>query len=498
MPSPVRNLFLACLTTMVLTGCNSEPFATENEGLAAPKSSAKLEKQTFTLPARYGAALPNSVATWKAWQEGGDLRFPPPSHTGDLIAQGDADYFQRLLRAAQSVVATERLQWSELWRTNLRYQDANTLFCEQAKPVMLGESSAARSALWSLYAMDCASIGEIDLLLRADTPARAVIDLYQDDTGDERPKSWPFRPALLNAARDIISTGTISEARTAAFQLAEMRDVRALAGLRDIYGSLHEQPRAKQVAMAFFRSADAADRAIAERVCQQMSKPDVMCQEASQSPEGLDEVSQMTLTNDQRKTVQQRIDQLQTAGFADAAAVDFSALDDDRFESILTAAGRAYWFDVETDNYPNQHDHLMRKLARLVRPALDGAVFEEQAPPLKEGDSSNADIYELFVYADGLRWHISAEDLGDWYDLDKVLILLNRVLIDRGSAQRLRVLQTQDQTATVVGGSVSALQNAFRSGILRAGGAQSAESSGKAFERKVRDQLEHESTSSLE
>jgi hypothetical protein len=147
----------------------------------------------------------------------------------------------------------------------------------------------------------------------------------------------------------------------------------------------------------------------------------------------------------------------------------------------LTLAGYAWWFDVETDMFPNHHDALMRRLATLVSPALDDAVFEEAAPP----DGAESAPYQLTVYTAGKRLRAEARNLGDWYDVDAVMNLMNTVMMENHSDIRFVPLATGDQSLTIVGAPGSAIDRAIQARLIQPGDAGEAERVGKKFEAEV-------------
>jgi hypothetical protein len=148
-------------------------------------------------------------------------------------------------------------------------------------------------------------------------------------------------------------------------------------------------------------------------------------------------------------------------------------------ESALEGLGHATRFDTETDQYPNEHDTLLVQLAALAPAALRGVVFEEivRGTPggvdlgggliadgvtddegsMIEGDAPEGD-YLLHAYDDHARYEVSAENLGDWYDVDAVIGLLNVVAHEHGSDVRWLMLETGDQTAIVVAGPAAGLR----------------------------------------
>lgn len=157
-------------------------------------------------------------------------------------------------------------------------------------------------------------------------------------------------------------------------------------------------------------------------------------------------------------------------------------------EELLDALGRVDAFDTETDQYPNEHDRLLARLATRCAPALDGVVFEEEPPAL---DDEHAP-YRLRAYADGLRYQVTAQNLGDWYDVEAVIGLLNTLLRARGSDLRIATLPTGDQTTTVVIGPGPGLVALARRGLLDLGDPGEGEARGKEFEDRVFEQLQRE------
>jgi hypothetical protein len=185
-------------------------------------------------------------------------------------------------------------------------------------------------------------------------------------------------------------------------------------------------------------------------------------------------------------TIERRLDALGLTAIAPP--------DPDRAGDLVTVAdvlrnrGRTHWFDVETGQWPNEHDELLGELAPLVAPALDGAIFEEVA----QASYEDAGPYSLRAYLGGKRYVVAAENHGDWYDVGAVIGLLNAVLADRGSDQRYVVLETGDQTAIVLAGPAAGLRALVDEGLVQPAGADAGMNAGKAFEDKVFLQLQAE------
>lgn len=186
-----------------------------------------------------------------------------------------------------------------------------------------------------------------------------------------------------------------------------------------------------------------------------------------------------TTSSQHARELRARAVQLQSLGFRKVKPDALGEVEGRDAVAILESAGHAYWFDVETGLFPNEHDGLLRALADLVSPAIDGATFEEIAPPNDEGP------YQLIARMDGRVYRVPAENLGDWYDVTAVLRLLDTLIAARRADARLVVLDTQDQTAIVVGGSRKAVGDALRLGLIRSGDADEPAAAGKAFEAEV-------------
>ncbi len=99
----------------------------------------------------------------------------------------------------------------------------------------------------------------------------------------------------------------------------------------------------------------------------------------------------------------------------------------------LAARGHAFGLDSESGTFPTPHDALLRRIARLVAPALDAVVFEQVAP-----DESQMAVgrYTLRATVEGARLEAFARNYGDFYDLEAVVGLLNALLVRRGALDR--------------------------------------------------------------
>jgi hypothetical protein len=150
--------------------------------------------------------------------------------------------------------------------------------------------------------------------------------------------------------------------------------------------------------------------------------------------------------------------------------------------------GRALAFDAETGMFPNDHDEPLRELAWLCRPALDGVVFAEIPPR----DYDTPDGYVLEAWVGGERLTTPAENLGDWYDVDAVIGLVNQSLRAAGSDCRILALPAEGQVAVVAAGPAAALLAGIRAGHLAISDPDLARQIGREFEDKVLRELDAE------
>lgn len=481
--------WLALLATPGLSSCGEPPAgapAADGTGARvafADPAASRVSVQRGPLPPRYAAALPSTAADMQAWWEDRG-RFPPIMHASDGIASGDAGWMARLRRSADEVPAADVAAWTEQWQQRLRYRVLTPAFCTAARAIAAEPDSTLRRTLMPAFAEDCAGPADSAAVLRADTPDAAVLAYYDErDHVSGRP---PFHPRLERTARAAILGEDDALARKAAFALAQLHQTEATATLERLHARIRDQERADEVAMAFAHAADGAGQTQLQAACaRRLDDPVCTALRKPRTPPAPDEASAPKPAA--QAQVRARIDQLQALGFVRVGEVDPTQVEGADTEAVLQAAGYAHWFDVETGQFPNAHDSLLRELAALVRPSLSGVVFEEIAPEDDEGP------YQLVAYADGMIYRTRAENQGDWYDVDAVLRLLDALLRARKSQDRYLALDTGDQTLIVVGGPRAAIDAALRQKLLTPGDPAEAERAGKAFETQVLQQLRSKS-----
>jgi len=475
-------MFLAA----ALCACGPAPAPTPEKvakSATAPagESRALVTRTTAPLPERYGAALPASSAELKSWQEG-EPAFPPEPYVADAIAAGDAAMFERLAAAAASVPADDAAIWAEGWHDRLAYRHLRPTFCERARGVMAAEPSTLRLALAGPYAHACADAQARELVLRADTPGWAVLAWYADSREPPHGEAMPYDDRLAQVLRDALASDDRSARYGAATALARHPDSRASEALLAIHAGIADAQLADEVAESMRWSSDPRVFAIGAAACHRRTP------RASDCDRRYDDGS----TAGSTATAGDRADQvaiaaaLNAAGFARVAA---EPLVDDKYfgaDDFLVRAGYAYWFDVETGTFPNEHDSLLRELAALASRALDGVVFEEIAPGLDDEEGG----YLLRAYVDGERFETPAQNLGDWFDVDAVLRLLDAVVVARKAPERYVTLDSEDQTLTIVAAQPDVLRAAFAAGLITSGDTRTAEALGKGAEETVTRKLE--------
>ncbi len=453
-----------------------------------------IEIERAALPARYAAPLPTSLADMQAWLEGNPA-LAPPGHVIDSILGGDAKWLARLSAAGNAVASTEGTGWARAWDEVLASGTAEPEFCAQVRPIFTGAASVVRAALSGPFSRVCAKPTDLPLIVRADTPNWAVLDFFDPwNLESGASKRRPYHPRLAAAVREtILGSGSVVEARAAAFVLIEQRDRAADTALLAIHAEIKERERADQVAMAFIESASAEGRQRASAACGHVPD-DALCRYLNRALAGEadDEEQAPPSTPADPAAVKARVAQLSALGFSKVSGIEVDRQTSSTAESVLLAAGYGYFFDLETDLFPNQHDSLMRTLARLLAPELDGAVFEEVAPKVVESESDEAidaaDMtgpYLLSIYIGGKRYRTQAENLGDWYDAGAVLRLMNAMLEDRKSTSRFAILATRDQNAIIVAAPATAIARAAKEKLLDIAEPGQAERAAIGIERAV-------------
>lgn len=113
--------------------------------------------------------------------------------------------------------------------------------------------------------------------------------------------------------------------------------------------------------------------------------------------------------------------------------------------SILHASGNLAFLDVETGVIPVRHDRLIGELGKGSGGAFQPTACLEQ---MLRDDPEDWDApYRVqFIFGNRL-YRFAARNLGDWYDLERVVTVCNRALKDSGSPRRFFAMATGGQLA---------------------------------------------------
>ena len=174
---------------------------------------------------------------------------------------------------------------------------------------------------------------------------------------------------------------------------------------------------------------------------------------------------------------------------ADAENVEGEDSGDDSgggVEGLLYFAKRFAAFDVETDVVPNRHDELVLDLSE----ASAGKFKPEAVLETYTEGGPDAGTYVLQFVHGGRLYRTAPRDLGDWYDVEAVLLAVNRAAADAGLAERFVPLAANGQVASVVFADPAALGRAAPElGLALGTDPDEARRLGKEYEGHVVEQL---------
>lgn len=116
--------------------------------------------------------------------------------------------------------------------------------------------------------------------------------------------------------------------------------------------------------------------------------------------------------------------------------------------NFLSVSGIYLWFDAEVGMVPVDYDELIRSLSNNSNGKFENIGIWMDA---KTDDEYNT-IYYIYLTANGKIYIAHPEDIGDWYDVEVVLQLLNTALTDSGLKERYVFIDTGDQTVQIMFG----------------------------------------------
>ena len=116
--------------------------------------------------------------------------------------------------------------------------------------------------------------------------------------------------------------------------------------------------------------------------------------------------------------------------------------------NFLTVSGIYQWFDAETDFVPVDYDNLIRDFSKNS----NGRLSEIEVWMDADVDDDYNVIYKIYVNANKRIYIIEPDDIGDWYDVDMTLKLMNTILSDSNITERFVFIDTGDQTVQIIFG----------------------------------------------
>lgn len=119
-------------------------------------------------------------------------------------------------------------------------------------------------------------------------------------------------------------------------------------------------------------------------------------------------------------------------------------------------------FDAETGMVPVDYDEMIRHLAAKSGGKLkDVLVWMDADMPETQSIDNQEDAseihYKITVVANGKAYTAEPKDIGDWYDVQFLVDMMNRIAADAGLKERYNFLYTGDQTAQLLFGPEQAV-----------------------------------------
>jgi len=467
---------------------NTPATKTKLEGLFAYSA---LRSAPAPAPARYAAPLPADAASARGdWS-----RSPPFEMVADAVCAGDPAMRSKLSAAVASA-ASKGATVDDLIEG---YDKARSMYCSEPSYCRwvgeLTESSALASTreFWWYAIEHCDDPATRKRFEAPNVPTRAFVSWY----AELYPRPDVMDPRFPSAVQEVIVADLNGEGarhwRLAAVHLSEYDDATAITVAMDLFALPKLDEFVKDgVLLGLRRNRSERAQAFVNARCHELERP-----ECEPSPLPLlpsnDLEPKRGPSSDSLAAWRSLEAELDALGLTVVRRDENPDPTEPSIQAVLEARGRLLAFDTETDTFPNRHEGLMQQLTLLVTPDLDGIIFEEVPPQMTETfekvDATGG--YVLIAYLDGQRYEVDAQDLGDWYDIDAVVGMLNSLCRLRGKDSRFVVLRASDQTSTVVGAPASAIEAATAKGLIvleeHLGAATEI---GTAFEKRVIEAME--------
>lgn len=152
---------------------------------------------------------------------------------------------------------------------------------------------------------------------------------------------------------------------------------------------------------------------------------------------------------------------------------------------LLYVAERMLVFDVETGEIPCRHDQLLQEFAAISDGVFAPKNVSQEWRNRKGEEDFEADYTLRFVYGYRL-YEVHLQNLGDWYDVERLVTAVNMALAQAGREERYIPLHSDGQIAHFVFGKQKAISSLAESLKLPVDDDLTrAMRSGKEFEERV-------------
>ena len=365
----------------------------------------------------------------------------PVPHVVQSILFGDPRWLARLNTSAAAVAPAGAVAWAHEWDALFASETVGSGFCTRTRPVMVGPATTLRAAVAGPFARSCAKTADSS----ADPPRRHAqlgrrALLRTVARGCTR-KRRTYDPRLAAAARDVILTGRARSAKRRVHPHHAARPARACRAARHPFRD--EEPctsgRRRHAVLQFgqrgrpqaarrpYASAAGRIRGAGKSRCRSPTSPRCRIPQFPPLPS--------------RRVVEQ----LRKIGFDKVGTLDAATVGSDAPELLLDGRGPTHTGSIA--RISSQPARLPDAKSRAARHADTGRCsLPRNAHPKTKGMRRR--LTSLIAYASGKRYRLPAKNLGDWYDVDAVLRLMNAVMADRKSTRRaITKLATTDQFA---------------------------------------------------
>jgi len=158
--------------------------------------------------------------------------------------------------------------------------------------------------------------------------------------------------------------------------------------------------------------------------------------------------------------------------------------------ALLHDHGRICRFGRQTDQFPNEHDHVLHWLGAHAAPVLDDVLFVEVPPPEPtDGQPASSEqlpgLYRLRAYLEHRRYEVLTVDRGVWLDVPAMLGLLNTLCRDLGTEVRFAEVLGPSRLVQVVVGPAAAIERAVDDELIQVADAGASVELGQAMERAL-------------